>query len=116
MSYYVLKIAITVVLIVLVSEIGKRNSFAAAVLASIPLISVLAMVWLYVETRDAGQVAGLARSIGWLVLPSLALFVALPVLLERGYGFYPSLGVSIGLTVACYYSTVVLVRYFGWQI
>src|SRR5215217_727460 len=98
MPYYAVKIAITVALIVAVAEVAKRSSLAGAILASVPLISVLAMVWLYVETRDVAQVAGLARSIGWLVLPSLALFIALPLLLGRGYNFYLSLVVSIGLT------------------
>jgi hypothetical protein len=74
----------------------------AAVLASIPLISVLAMIWLYVVTKDVEKVSALALNVFWLVLPSLALFVTLPALLKQGVNFYLSLGVSIGITVACY--------------
>lgn len=110
---YVLKIAITAVLVVAVSELSKRSSLVGALLASVPLISVLAMVWLYQDTRDVVQVAALARSILWLVLPSLALFAVLPPLLSRGYGFYASLSVSIAATIVCYYVAILVVRSFG---
>jgi hypothetical protein len=113
MLYTILKFAVTAALIVSISEIGKRNSLAAAILASVPLVSVMAMIWLYLETRDAAKVASLARSIAWLVVPSLALFLSLPVMLARGYNFYASLGVSIALTVASYALMIVLMRHLG---
>ena len=103
MVYYLIKIALTTVLIVAISEIAKRSSFAGAILASIPLISVLAMLWLYIDTKDIMKVSALATSIFWLVLPSLALFVTLPLLLKQGLHFYLSMSLSIGLTVGCYW-------------
>ncbi len=115
MTYYIVKVAITTALVLLVSEIGKRSSLAGAVLASVPLVSVLAMIWLYVETRDAGQVAVLSRTVFWLVLPSLALFLLLPPLLDRGYSFYPSLAVSILATIVAYFVTIAIVRHFSLQ-
>ena len=78
MLYATLKVVLTSVLVVAVSEAGKRNTFLAAILASLPLVSVLAMIWLYVDTRDVEKVASLASGIFWLVLPSLVLFVTLP--------------------------------------
>ena len=84
MIYYAIKIAITTILIVAISEISKRNSLAGAVLASIPLVSVLAMFWLYIDTNDSTKVSNLSSSIFWLVLPSLTLFLALPVFIETG--------------------------------
>lgn len=87
MTYYIVKIVITTVLIVAIAEISKRSSFAGAILASIPIISVLAMTWLYVESKDVTKVAELSTSVFWLVIPSLALFLSLPVLLKRVYGF-----------------------------
>jgi F0F1-type ATP synthase assembly protein I len=87
MIEYVVKVAVSAVLIVLISETSKRSTLLGALLASLPLVSVLAMLWLYSDTRDAAQVAALARSIFWLVLPSLLLFLLLPVLIERGYSF-----------------------------
>lgn len=113
MSYYISKILITTALIVLISEIAKRSSLIGAILASIPLVSVLAMIWLYAETRDTAAVSALATGIFWLVLPSLALFVTLPVLLGRGVAFYPGLGISIALTVACYYLMISILGYLG---
>ena len=111
MAYYIVKIAVTTALIVLISEISKRSTLAGAVLASVPLVSVLAMIWLYSETRDTAQVAALARSVLWLVLPSLALFILLPVLLERGLNFYASLAASIGGTIVAYFVTIAMVRH-----
>ncbi|MFU8763854.1 MAG: DUF3147 family protein [Haliea sp.] len=113
MTYYITKVAITAVLVVLIAEISKRSSFIGAVLASVPLTSVLAMLWLYLDTGDAGRVAELASSVFWLVLPSLALFVALPVFLAQGIGFYLSLGVSIAITAVCYGLMTMILRYFG---
>jgi hypothetical protein len=113
MSYYVVKIVVTTALIVAISEITKRSPLIAAVLASIPLVSVLAMIWLYVETRDAARVAALAESILWLVPPSLVLFVVLPVMLHRGYNFYLSLLVAAVGTVIAYYATLSILRRLG---
>ena len=113
MTYYITKIAVTTVLIVLISEISKRSTLIGAILASVPLVSVLAMIWLYVDTRDAAQVAELSRSILWLVLPSLILFLLLPVLLQRGLSFPVSLAASIGATIAGYYVTITGVRHFA---
>ena len=113
MVYYAAKVLISAALVVLVSELAKRSTLLGAVLASIPLVSVLAMISLYAGTRDVAQVAALSRSIFWLVLPSLVLFVALPVLLQRGYGFYASLAASIGATVLGYLGMIAAARHFG---
>jgi hypothetical protein len=113
MVYYAAKVLISAALVVLVSELAKRSTLAGAVLASIPLVSVLAMIWLYVDTRDVSQIAALSRGVFWLVLPSLVLFVLLPVLLQRGYGFYSSLAASIGATVIAYFGMIAVGRHFG---
>ena len=116
MVYYVAKILISTALVVLVSELAKRSTLAGAILASVPLVSVLAIVWLYVDTRDVLQVAALSRGILWLVLPSLVLFLLLPVLLQRGHGFYLSLVASIGATVVAYFGMVVVGRHLGLRL
>jgi len=113
MGYYLVKIAVTTILIVVISEIAKRSSFIGAVLASIPLVSVLAMTWLYIDTNDSGKVSELATSVFWLVIPSLALFVTLPILLKYGLNFYFSMGVSIVVTVLCYWAMVVILNHYG---
>lgn len=113
MGYYLTKIAITTILIVAISEIAKRSTLLGAILASIPLVSVLAMLWLYIDTKDVAKVSDLATSVFWLVLPSLALFLVLPLLLKQGFGFYLSLSVSIGVTVGCYWLLVVVLNHYG---
>jgi hypothetical protein len=107
------KIIVTAVLIVAIAEVAKRSTFAAAILASIPLTSVLAMLWLYADTGDSEKVAQLAGGIFWLVLPSLALFIALPLLLRAGWPFWASLLASTALTVACYFAMIALLKRLG---
>jgi hypothetical protein len=113
LTYYLVKLIITTVLIVAISEIAKRSSFAAAILASIPLVSVLAMIWLYIDTRDASKVSELSSSVFWLVIPSLALFIALPILLKQGLNFYLSISIAIVITICCYWLMVYVLNHFG---
>ena len=113
MSYYLVKIIVTTLLVVLISEVAKKSSLVGAILASIPLISVLAMLWLYIDTRDIEKVSSLASSVFWLVLPSLALFAVFPLLVKQGLNFYLSLGISISITIACYFILVSILAHFG---
>jgi hypothetical protein len=99
---YALKVLISALVIVAISELAKRSSLAGAILASLPLTSILAFVWLYTDSRSTEQVAGLSTSIFWLVLPSLVLFLVLPGLLRQGWGFWASLGSAIIATLAAY--------------
>lgn len=113
MAYYVIKIAVTTTLIVLISEIAKRSSLMGAILASIPLVSVLAMMWLYVDTNNVEKVSALSSSIFWLVIPSLVLFILLPVLLKAGLNFYLSMFFSIAATMASYWLMITVLNYYG---
>jgi hypothetical protein len=113
MAWYVTKLVVTAVLIVLISEVSKRSSLIGAILASVPLVSVLAMFWLYVDTKDAEKIASLSSSIFWLVLPSLSLFILLPVLLNKGTGFYLSMGSSLAVMIGCYFVMVVVLQRYG---
>lgn len=113
MIYYVTKIVISAVLIVAVSELAKRSSFAGALLASVPLVSVLAMLWLYIDTKDIEKVSALASSVFWFVLPSLVLFISLPLLLKQGLNFYVSMSFAIGLTIAAYWFMVAVLNHYG---
>ncbi|MEN8171172.1 MAG: DUF3147 family protein [Pseudomonadota bacterium] len=113
MTYYLVKVVITTILIVVISEVAKRSSLMGAVLASIPLVSVLAMFWLYIDTKDVSKISSLSLSVFWLVLPSLALFVSLPVLLKQGLNFYISISISIGITVFCYFCMLSILNHYG---
>ena len=116
MVYYIVKITLSALLVVAIAEISKRSSLIGAILASVPLLSVLAMIWLYIDTRDAERVAALTSGIFWLVLPSLALFIALPLLLKQGMNFYLSMGLSVGITIACYWLMVTLLSLVGIEL
>ena len=116
MTYYLVKIFVTTVLIVMISEIAKRSTFIGAILASVPLVSVLAMIWLYIDTKDVTRISNLSISIFWLVIPSLTLFLALPLLLKQGLNFYLSIGISIVLTVGCYWIMVSALNHFGVEL
>jgi len=102
MIYPILKVIVSALIISAVSEISKRSSLLGGLLASLPLVSLLAMIWLYRETHDSARVAGLSISIFWLVLPSLILFLILPLLLKRHVPFYPALGLSVLGMLAAY--------------
>jgi hypothetical protein len=113
---FIFKIAVTVAVVIGVAEISKRSSFWGALLASLPLTSLLAFIWLYSDTGSTQQVAGLARGILWLVLASLPLFALLPALLGAGWNFWPSLLVSCLVTVGAYFALVWLLPRVGIQL
>ncbi|MHB0974295.1 MAG: DUF3147 family protein [Thiobacillus sp.] len=113
MGHYALKIGLSALILVAVAEVAKRSTFWAAALASLPLTSLLAFVWLYLDTGDAQKVAELAGGIFWLVLPSLLLFVLLPILLRLGWGFWLSLAVSSAATALAYLGMIRLLAAFG---
>ena len=113
MIYTILKVAISAALIVGISEIAKRSSLLGGLLASLPLTSLLAFVWLYRDTRDTAKIAALSTSIFWLVLPSLILFIVLPLLLKKGVEFYPALGTAVVVMLACYGGMVLVLGKLG---
>ena len=113
MIHYAIKIAISALVIVAVSEIAKRNSGMAALVAALPLTSLLALVWLHVEGSSPQAIGELSGQVFWLVLPSLVLFLALPLLLKHGFGFWLSLALSTAGTVACYLGSLPLLRKAG---
>lgn len=114
MFYYVLKLAISAGLIVLVSEVSKRYSMLGGLLASLPLVSFLGIIWLYVDTRDAEKVSALSWDVFWLVIPSLSLFIALPLLLKK-FSFVPSLLIATAIMFVFYGVMVLVLRQFMAQ-
>ena len=113
MWQYALKILLSAAVLVAVSEVAKRSSFWAAALASLPLTSLLAFVWLYIDTGDVKQVMSLSNNIFWLVIPSLVLFIALPLLLRSGVNFWLSLSLASVATAISYFGMVKLLSIFG---
>ena len=112
MAYYIIKILISAILIALISEVSKRSTFFGAILASIPLVSVMAMIWLYIDTNDSLQVVQLSKSIFWLVIPSLVLFITFPIFIRLQLSFYTALSASLIAMVATYFITIAILDKF----
>ena len=102
MPYYALKILLSATVLVAISEIARRSSALAALLASLPLTSLLAFMWMHAEGASPGAIAELSGQIFWLVLPSLLLFLLLPWLLRQGFGFWLALSLASAATVLAY--------------
>jgi hypothetical protein len=113
MWYYAVKVLLSAGIIVAVAEVAKVNATLGALIKSLPLISILAMIWLYVDTQDTGKIAELSTGTFWLVLPTLPMFLVLPALLKHGLGFYPSLAISIAVMALCYAAAMPLLARFG---
>ncbi len=113
MGYYLFKLAVTTVLIVLISEIAKRSSLAGALLAAIPLVSILAMTWMYIDTGSSESAIAFSNRIVWLIAPSMTLFISFPLLIKKGMSFYPSMFISIILTIGAYYSVIFVLGKLG---
>jgi len=107
------KIALTALIIFGVVQVSERNTLLAAVLASIPIVSVLAMMWMNHEGQSSEEIVEFAKSIVWLVLPSLLLFIVMPVLMERGWEFYPALGAGLVSTFIGYFLMTQVMEKYG---
>jgi hypothetical protein len=110
---YILKIAVSAVVLVSVSEVAKKFVPLAAILASLPLTSILAMIWLYRDTHDSEKIIELSYGIFWAVLPSLVFFILLPTFLKMNFKFVWALLLSSGLTFLVYTIYALLLKKWG---
>ena len=108
-----MKTLVTAFVITLASEIGKRSTVLGAILASLPLTSVMALTWLYLDTGDTERVSALSTSIFWAVVPSFFFFLSLPWLLRHGVRFAFAMPISCAIMFAGYAGYVLLLRRFG---
>ena len=113
MNYIFLKLLISSVIITIVSEISKKSRFIGGLVASIPIISVLSLIWLYIDSRDIEKIKNLSTSIFWMVIPSLVLFLFIPILINIGFNFWYSLIIAIILTIAFYLLTIFILSHCG---
>jgi uncharacterized membrane protein (GlpM family) len=115
-SFQIIKFLLSAAVIVAVSEIAKRNNFAASIIHSLPLTSLLAFIWLYTEKKDPELIASHAFGTFWFVLPTLPMFLVLPLLLRKGLGFWPSLALCILGTFGLYILTMLILKKMGVQL
>lgn len=116
MWQYAIKILITSILVIAISEAAKRWTLLGAVIASLPLTSILAMIWLYVDTASIERVNSLSHGIFWVVIPSLLFFLLLPVFTKLGLNFWISLGTASFCTALAYWGYVKILTKAGIEI
>ena len=116
MLYLAIKAALSGILIAIISEVAKRYPGFGGLIASLPLVSVLGMIWLWRDRPDASNMAAHAEATFWFVLPSLPMFLLIPAMLRQGVSFWVSLAVGCVLTVALYSLTVWAGPKFGLRL
>jgi ammonia channel protein AmtB len=112
MIQFITKTVISAIIIAIISTISKKYPGVGGIIASIPLSSLIAMIWLYQETQDTQKVIALSNSIFWMIFPSLLFFLVLPNLLNR-MNFYPAIFISslfLLLSYVVYYQLLILFK------
>lgn len=111
-----IKAVVSAILIVAASEVARRQPGVGALIASLPLVSVLGMIWLWSARPDAENMARHAEATFWYVLPSLPMFLLIPALLRRGAPFWAALGLGCLLTMALYAGMATIGPRFGLKL
>ena len=116
MLYLAIKAAISGIIVALISEVAKRFPGVGGLIASLPLLSVLGMIWLWRDTRDPGHISAFSTGAFWFVLPSLPMLLLIPALLKRGVTFWPALAAGCVLTFVLYSATAWIGGRFGLKL
>lgn len=112
MQYLIFKYLATAGIVVLVSELAKRSDRIGALVASLPLVTVLTLIWLYVEQQPGGKLSNHAYYTFWYVIPTLPMFLLFPYLLQRMH-FWPSLLVCVVFTAVLFLLYAIVLKQFG---
>ena len=115
MGWIITKYFLTAAVVVLVSEVAKRSDKLGALIAALPLVTILALIWLYVESQPEQKIANHAWYTFWYVVPTLPMFLAFPYLLPR-LGFWLTLLSCIVITIICFGLFAILVRRLGVEL
>jgi hypothetical protein len=113
MGYLIAKALLSGIIVAVVSEVAKRNPSLGGLIVSLPLVSILAVIWLWRDTGDPERVAAHLVATAWYVLPTLPMFIVMPMMLRAGIAFWTSLAVSCVMTGALYLATVVMASKAG---
>ncbi len=112
MNWIIIKYAITASMVVLISEVAKRSDKLGGLIAALPLVTLLTLIWLFMENQSSEKIANHAWYTFWYVIPTLPMFLAFPYLLKR-MGFWPTIIISMVLTIVCFYVFAKIVKVFG---
>ncbi len=107
------KYAITAFIIVVVSEVAKRSDKFGALISSLPFVTIMVMIWLYLEKQGNPKIGNHAYYTFWYVIPTLPMFLTMPWLMGKGMNFWVSLGICALVTFGCFVLTVLITRRFG---
>lgn len=113
MALLITKFLVTSFIIVLVSEVAKRTDKIGALIASLPFVTIIVMIWLYVENQGAEKIANHAYYTLWFVVPTLPMFAQIPFMLRKGYNFWLTMGVGVLVTFTSFLITVWIGKKFG---
>jgi hypothetical protein len=113
MTYLLIKAALSGVIIAIVSEVARRSPGLGAMIVSLPLVSILAILWLWRDTADTGRIAAHSEATFWYVLPSLPMFLALPAMLRAGLNFWLALALACTLTIVLYLGMIAIAPRLG---
>jgi hypothetical protein len=113
MTYLMVKALLSGMIVMIVSEVARRSPGLGGMIASLPLVSILGIMWLWRDTSDVERIAAHAEATFWFVLPSLPMFLAFPAMLRHGVGFWLALALSCALTMLLYALTIWLLPRIG---
>lgn len=113
MTAFAIRAILSGIIIALIAVIGRKAPAAGALIASLPLISVIGMIWLWRDTTDPLLIASHAESTFWYVLPSLPMFLLMPWPLRSGYSFWVAFSSGIAVTIILYLMTIGIAGRFG---
>lgn len=116
MTFLIIKLLTTAAIIAVVSEIAKRTDRLGALIASLPFVIILTMIWMYFEKQSLEKIANLANYSFWFVIPTLPMLLTIPWMLRKGINFWISLGVSVIITFVCFILTAWIAKRFGIQL
>lgn len=116
MTYLIVKALVSGIIIALASEVARRSPGWGALLVSLPTVSLLTFIWLYIDTRDPERIATLSESAFWFFLPSMPLFLLLPATLRAGVPFWLALLAACALTIILYFAMTIVGARLGLKL
>jgi len=114
-AWIITKYLLTAGVVVLVSELAKRSDKLGALVAALPLVTILTLIWLHIEKQPPEKIANHAWYTFWYVVPTLPMFLVYPALLNR-MGFWPALLAGVAITAICFTAFTLVVRHFGIEL
>ncbi len=115
MLWILFKLLMTSGMVVLISEVAKRSDRLGGLIAALPLVTVLTLIWLYLEKQPESKIANHAWYTFWYVVPTLPMFLAFPFLLKR-FGFWATLSMSVVITLITFYIFAKIVKLYGIEL